>query len=171
MRAVVGRGGSAYGPGMGAAAEVLGSWPVQLGLVTAMAVAGCWIFELALRLFTGTLRLPVPRRVRRRPGRRPRGRAATGSARAGAPPRRPLEAVAADLRRLGRELALVSTGSAAHRAGVQAAYDDVLAEAAATLEVPHRLAGTAPGEERELERLRLVVALVDAGLVLAGPRG
>jgi cell wall-associated NlpC family hydrolase len=161
---------------MASPSDVLGSWPVQLGLVVVMAVGGCWLFELALRAFTGTLRMPRRRPPRR--GRRPRARGSVRAAvraprRPAAPVRRPLEAVAADLRRLGRELALVSTGSAAHRAGVQAAYDDVLVEAAATLEVPHRLTGTGPGEERELERLRLLVALGDAGLVVggAGPRG
>jgi hypothetical protein len=161
---------SAYRPGMATPSDVLGSWPVQLGLVIAMAVVGCWLFDLALRSFTGTLRLPRRRPARRRPGARATLRP---SRRPVEPVRRPLQAVAADLRRLGRELALVSTGSAVHRAGVQAAYDDVLVEAAATLQVPHRLTATSPGEERELERLRLLVALGDAGLVVGapGPRG
>jgi hypothetical protein len=161
---------------MATPSDVLGSWPVQLGLVIAMAVVGCWLFDLALRSFTGTLRLPRRRPARRRRGRRRvrrPGAALRPSRRPVEPVRRPLQAVAADLRRLGRELALVSTGSAVHRAGVQAAYDDVLVEAAASLQVPHRLTATSPGEERELERLRLLVALGDAGLVVGppGPRG
>lgn len=167
----MGRTTRAYRPGMPPRSDVLGSWPVQLALTMAMVIALCWLFDLALRSFTGTLRLP---RRRTRRSRRSRVRAAVRVPRRPVQPvRRPLEAVAADLRRLGRELALVSTGSATHRAGVQAAYDDVLGEAAAILEVPHRLAGTAVGEERELERLRLVVALADAGLVVdaPGPRG
>ncbi|MCO7222563.1 hypothetical protein, partial [Klenkia sp. PcliD-1-E] len=84
--------------------------------------------------------------------------------------RRAVQAIAADLRRLRRELALVATGSAAHRAGVLAAYDDVLVEAAGTLDVPHRLREAAPGEDRELERLRLAEALAGAGLVVSDPR-
>lgn len=154
-------------------ADVVRSWPVQLGLVVAMVLVGAALMDLALRAFTGQLRRPVlrPPVLRlRAPRRRPtRARAAVGTA-VPEPRRRPLQAVALDLRRLGREIALVSAGTpAAHRAGLQAAYDDVLVEAAAALEVGHRLRGCAPGEERELERLRLVTALVDAGLVLSPP--
>ncbi|MFW3170641.1 hypothetical protein [Geodermatophilus sp. CPCC 206100] len=83
------------------------------------------------------------------------------------PSHRPLEVVAADLRRLSRQLARVPAGvPMARRLGLQAAYDDVLVEAAELLEVPHTLTGTPPGRARDAERLRLQAALVAAGLVV-----
>ncbi|TFV44169.1 hypothetical protein [Blastococcus sp. TF02A-35] len=81
------------------------------------------------------------------------------------PAGRPVEAVAADLRRLGRQVELVPAGvPMARRRAVQAAYDDVLAEAAAILGVPTSLAGLADGRARDVERLRLLAALQAAGL-------
>ncbi len=140
---------------------VVASWPVQLGLVVVMVLVGVGSMDLAMRLFTGTLRPPRPRARRFRP---------PVHTPAPEPRRRPLQAVALDLRRLGREIALVSAGTpAARRRGLQAAYDDVLVEAAAALEVEHRLRECLPGEELEVERLRLLTALVDAGLVVSSP--
>jgi hypothetical protein len=81
-------------------------------------------------------------------------------------PRRPLQLVAADLRRLTHELAMVPGGQPmARRRGLLAAYDDVLIEAAALLEVPHQLTA-APPAARELERMRLLASLEAAGLVV-----
>ncbi len=155
-----------YGARVGSA--VLTSWWVQLASVLAMTVGAAWLMDLSLRAFSGTLRRPRrPRWARRR---RP-VRTARGAGRrpdpALVPDRRPVQVIAADLRRLRRELALVSIGSAAHRAGVLAAYDDVLVEAARSLGVAHRLPDTCPGEEREVERLRLAAALADTGLVIS----
>lgn len=144
---------------------VVASWPVQLGSVVVMVLVAAALMDLTMRAFTGQLRRP---RVRVHT-RTVRARTAT---RAAEPPprRRPLQAVALDLRRLGREISLVSAGTpAAHRQGLQAAYDDVLVEAATALEVDHRLRECPPGEEREVERLRLITALVDAGLVVSSP--
>ncbi len=148
-------------------------WPLQLALVVVMVVGSVWLMDLSLRLFTGQAHLPRRRRTDHRAARRPAVR--RPQARRPARPvvtadRRALQVVAADLRRLRRELSLVATGSAAHRAGVLAAYDDVLLEAAVALEVPHRLREAAPGEDREVERLRLADALADAGLVVSDPR-
>jgi hypothetical protein len=85
------------------------------------------------------------------------------------PVHRPLEAVAADLRRLGRQLARVPAGAPmARRRGLQAAYDDVLVEAAELLEVSHTMTGTPPGLARDVERLRVRAALADAGLAEQG---
>jgi hypothetical protein len=86
---------------------------------------------------------------------------------AGRPPvRRPLQLVAADVRRLTRELAMVPGGMPmARRRGLLAAYDDVLIEAAALLEVPHQLTAVPPAA-RELERMRLLATLEAAGLVV-----
>lgn len=167
----------AYRAGVSSFSAVLGSWPVQLGLVFAMVLAAAALMDLSMRAFTGQLHRRPGRRtpgrlLGRRPGRRTsRARPGAGRRLPAAPTRRPLQSVALDLRRLGRELALVSAGTpAAHRRGLQAAYDDVLIEAAATLEVPHRLPACDPGEERELERLRLLTALTDAGLVVSPRR-
>ncbi|MGY5883786.1 hypothetical protein [Modestobacter lacusdianchii] len=113
---------------------------------------------------------------RRRPaaGHHPAGRRApgTGQQRAVSSPRavspavrRPLQLVAADLRRLTRELTTVPGGMPmARRRGLLAAYDDVLVEAADLLQVPHRLLDT-PETAREFERLRLLGELEAAGLV------
>lgn len=82
-------------------------------------------------------------------------------------PRRPLQVVAADLRRLSRQLALVPAGASLVRwQALWAAYDDVLVEAADALEIPYDLPTVATGLPREFERLRLVTALEDAGLVV-----
>ncbi len=83
--------------------------------------------------------------------------------------RRPLQAVAADVRRLGRRLTMVPAGAPmARRRALQAAYDDVLTEAAGMLGVPHALAAEPDGRRRDVERLRLVAALEQAGLAVGG---
>ncbi len=83
--------------------------------------------------------------------------------------RRPLQAVAIDLRRLRRQLSLVPAGAPmARRRALQAAYDDVLVEAANLLDVPHALATARPGRAHDVERLRLLAALEAAGLALHG---
>lgn len=143
--------------------DVVAGW-LQVALVTLGLLAGAAGLGLGLRWFTGELHQERAARRRRRDARR--------AVPAGPVPRRPLETVAADLRRLGRELARVPAGaSQTRRLGLLAAYDDVLVEAAAALDVPHVLPDAFPGAARELERLRLVAALEDAGLVLTGPGG
>jgi hypothetical protein len=117
------------------------------GVVSSVALAG-WV----ARLVFGSARLPEPLRRRREPF---------------VPAGRPLEHVAADLRRLGAQLAHVPAGAPmARRRGLQAAYDDVLAEAARLLEVPHALDAVPLGRPRDVERLRLQAALADAGLAV-----
>ena len=82
-------------------------------------------------------------------------------------PRRPLQFIAADLRRLSRQLALVPAGASLVRwQALWAAYDDVLVEAADALEIPHDLPAMPTGLPREFERVRLLTALEDAGLVV-----
>ena len=82
---------------------------------------------------------------------------------------RPIQVVAADLRRLSRQLALVPAGAPLVRwQALWAAYDDVLIEAAAQLDVPHELPTTPNGLARDLERLRLLAALEGAGLAVRG---
>jgi hypothetical protein len=120
---------------------------VRLVVITAVPVAVFGVLGLAARWLAG----------RRRPAR-PRSGTPV-------PHRRPVELVAADLRRLSRELSMVPSGTpVARRRGLLAAYDDVLCEAAAALEVPEHLTGATPAA-RELERMRLLAALEAAGLV------
>jgi hypothetical protein len=93
---------------------------------------------------------------RRRPPRPPRPA-----------PRRPLQVVAADLRRLSRQLALVPAGASLVRwRALWAAYDDVLMEAADALEIAHELPSTPDGLARDCERLRMLAALEGAGLAV-----
>jgi hypothetical protein len=85
------------------------------------------------------------------------------------PTHRPIQVVAADLRRLSRQLALVPAGAPLVRwRALWFAYDAVLTEAAELLEVPHDLAGTPVGIARDIERLRVLAALEGAGLVVRG---
>lgn len=87
------------------------------------------------------------------------------AARDPAPSARSLHLVAADLRRLGRQVAVVPAGvPMVRRRALQAAYDDVLLEAAAMLGEPSELAGLRDDRAREIERLRLLCALRRAGL-------
>jgi hypothetical protein len=89
------------------------------------------------------------------------------AARNPAPGRRPIQVVAADVRRLARSMSLVPAGSPmARRRALAAAYDDVLIEAAILLEVPHELRTTPEGPARDVERLRLLAALEGAGLAV-----
>ncbi|WP_104525963.1 hypothetical protein [Blastococcus atacamensis] len=81
------------------------------------------------------------------------------------PAGRPLEDIAADLRRLGSQVEFVPAGAPmVRRRAVQAAYDDVLTEAAAALDVPASLRAVPEGRARDVERLRVVAALRAAGL-------
>jgi hypothetical protein len=122
---------------------------VRLAVITAVPVVVFGVLGLVTRWLTGS-RAPSLRRLHAAPA---------------VPTRRPVELVAADLRRLGRELALVPSGTpVARRRGLLAAYDDVLREAAAALEVPEHLADVAPAA-REQERTRVLAALRAAGLV------
>ncbi|UJW31404.1 hypothetical protein L3Q67_40510 [Saccharothrix sp. AJ9571] len=77
----------------------------------------------------------------------------------------PVQDLVADLRRVHRLLAAYSPGTpAARRTGTRQAYDALLAEACAVVEVPHRLDTLPEGLDRDLERLRLEHALRTAGL-------
>ena len=83
--------------------------------------------------------------------------------------RRPIEVVAADIRRLARQLSLVPAGAPmARRRALVAAYDDVLIEASELLEIGQTLRLTPDGRARDVERLRLVAALEAAGLAVRG---
>ncbi len=129
---------------------------LQLAGITAMLVGAFALMGFAFRLFSGQFLQDLRAR------RRARGLDAV-------PERvhRPVEAVAADLRRLARQLEVVPAGSPqARRRGFQAAYDDVLCEAARQFAIPTTLAGLPPGFPRDVERLRVQTALADAGMVV-----
>jgi hypothetical protein len=124
---------------------------VHLGLIVGGVVAAVAGLGWLARLAFGSARLPG------------RGR---GPVEPAPPPHRPIEVVAADLRRLARQLDRVPAGvPMARRRGLQAAYDDVLVEAALLLAVPHTLTDRPDGRARDAERLRLRAAVSDAGLV------
>ncbi len=149
-------------PGQGTASAELGRSLLGIAGVTGMLVGGFLLLGVLFRAFTGQLRTDrLTARLRHRAADAGGGQSAAG-------PHRPVERVAADLRRLGAELAVVPSGTpVARRRGLLAAYDDVLVEAAEILEVPHGLTTVLP-EAREVERLRLLAALEDAGLVVSG---
>ncbi|WP_448642419.1 hypothetical protein [Geodermatophilus sp. URMC 63] len=133
---------------------------LSLAAVTGMLVGSFAALGAAFKLFSGQLRLDL--RARRTARRR-----ALGLEQPPAPVHRPVERVAADLRRLARQVDRVPAGSPAQRRrGFQAAYDDVLTEAAGQFDVPHALATLPPGLARDVERLRLETALAEAGLVV-----
>ncbi len=127
----------------------MGSSLIHLGAIVGGVVGSVALMGWLARLVFGSARLPLPHRA------------------TPVPAGRPLEQVAADLRRLGRQLSAVPAGAPmARRRGLQAAYDDVLTEAARLLEVPHRLDTVPPGRPRDVERLRLQTALTHAGLTV-----
>jgi hypothetical protein len=81
------------------------------------------------------------------------------------PKRPPIQQVASDLRRLRRQLERLPKGASYVRvAGVQRAYDEVLAIACAELDVATTLAEIPAGQQRDLERLRIEFALGECGL-------
>ena len=85
------------------------------------------------------------------------------------PVSRPIQVVAADLRRLSRQMALVPAGAPLVRwKALWTVYDEVLAEAAEQLEVSHELGTTCLGTPRDIERLRVLAALESAGLAVRG---
>lgn len=130
-----------------------GQLVLAFGLLPALVV----VLRLVDRRMAGDR---VPGRLsrhRRRPGPQPEP----------APERRPLQLVAADVRRLSRQLAAVPAGAPLVRwQALWTAFDDALSEATEQLDVPSELATTPTGLARDLERLRLLAALESAGLAV-----
>ncbi|WP_052684808.1 hypothetical protein [Lentzea aerocolonigenes] len=78
---------------------------------------------------------------------------------------RPIERIAADLRRVRRTLAGFEPGvSAVKKFAARQAYDALLVQACAALEVEHRLRSLPEGMDREIERLRVEETLRRLGL-------
>jgi hypothetical protein len=79
----------------------------------------------------------------------------------------PVERLAADLRRVRGALGSLPDGvSNVRRRGVVAAYDDLLVLACRAVAVDHCLTELPDGMERELERVRVELALRSAGLMI-----
>jgi hypothetical protein len=114
-------------------------------VIVATPIAGFW----------AALRLPaLGRAVRQR--------------RSAEPPRHPpIQALAADLRRVHRLLAEFAPGTPmARRLGTRQAYDALLVEACGAVDIEQRLAELPEGVEREVERLRIEDSLRAAGLAI-----
>jgi hypothetical protein len=82
----------------------------------------------------------------------------------------PIEQIAADLRRLGRQRIGVATRSPVWFAAVQRAYDDRLSLACLELEIPQHL-GELTGIDQEIERVRIEGELAAAGIGLVSGDG
>jgi hypothetical protein len=121
-----------------------------------LQIGGTLAVTAALIAWTGpSVRWALRRLARRRAERHPE------------PLRRPLQVVAADVRRLGRQIALVPAGAPmARRRALAAAYDDVLLEAALLLDVATDLRAAPVGPARDAARLRLLADLQEAGLAV-----
>lgn len=79
----------------------------------------------------------------------------------------PVERLAADLRRVRRALGSLPDGVPnLRRRGVVAAYDDLLVLACQAVAVDHCLTELPDGMERDLERVRVELALRSAGLMI-----
>ncbi len=83
-----------------------------------------------------------------------------------APAGRPLERIAADLRRLSPQR-VDSRRSRVQREAARLAYEDVLREAARALGIDHDLVGAPTRLAREFEAIRVEQALHDAGMMLS----
>ena len=82
----------------------------------------------------------------------------------------PIEQLAADLRRLRAILGTDAHRSAAHQMGNRLAYDKLLMQVCAMLEIEHDLEGDSIGFERDIERIRIEAELERAGLILSDRR-
>jgi len=80
---------------------------------------------------------------------------------------RPIEQLAADLRRLRVAVATDQRRSATHQLANRIAYDQLLMQACQMLNVPHELRKNTAGPERDIERLRVEAELERAGIVLS----
>lgn len=79
----------------------------------------------------------------------------------------PIERLAADLRRVHRDLLdLAPDAPIVRRRATRQAYDALLAQACTAVGVNHELDAVPEGVEREMERLRLEECLRQAGLAI-----
>lgn len=82
----------------------------------------------------------------------------------------PLERLVGDLRRLRLAVSTDQHRSAAHQLGNRLAYDRVLAQVCAMLDIEHELDTDVSGLERDIERIRVEADLERAGVALSDRR-
>jgi hypothetical protein len=82
----------------------------------------------------------------------------------------PIEQLAADLRRLRAVVGSDANRSAAHQMGNRLAYDNLMIQACAMLDIEHELDGNSIGMERDIERIRVEAELERAGVMLSDRR-
>jgi hypothetical protein len=128
---------------------------VPIGFVVAYdALAGRW--DSKLRRFKSRLGEGAEHRRNVRALRRQQGAS--------------LERLAADLRRLRVAVSTDEHRSAAHQMGNRIAYDRVLMQVCAMLDLEHELDTEITGLDRDIERLRVEADLERAGVVLTDKR-
>jgi hypothetical protein len=138
-----------------------------LPCLVALLVTADIATETAMRAVRRRLRRVRARLDSRRLARRTGLRAAPSDAKPTGPP---IEQIAADLRRLGRQRIGVATRSPVWFAAVQRAYDDRLSLACLELEIPQHLRELT-GIDLEIERVRIEGELAAAGLGLVSGDG
>lgn len=82
----------------------------------------------------------------------------------------PLERLVADLRRLRTAVGSDANRSAAHQLGNRMAYDQLLMQTCAMLEIEHELRETSSGIDRDIERMRVEAELEQAGVTISDRR-
>ncbi len=82
----------------------------------------------------------------------------------------PIERLGADLRRLRGLIQTSDHCSASHQAALRQAYDTVLIEICAMLQVGHELDRPTAGFDRDIERLRVEAMLEARGIVISRGR-
>ena len=82
----------------------------------------------------------------------------------------PIEQLAADLRRLRAAVSHDQHRSAAHQVGNRLAYDRILIDVCAMLEIEHELDRALHGIEQDIERVRVEAELERAGIVVGDGR-
>jgi len=80
---------------------------------------------------------------------------------------RPVEQLAADLRRLRVAVATDQRRSATHQLANRVAYDQLLMQVCQMVNVSHELGKNTAGPERDIERIRVEAELERAGIMLA----
>lgn len=86
------------------------------------------------------------------------------------PPGTPIERLGTDLRRLRGLIQTSDRCSASHQAALRQAYDAVLTEICAMLQVDHELGRPTAGLERDIERFRVEAMLEARGIVIGRSR-
>lgn len=82
----------------------------------------------------------------------------------------PLERLVADLRRLRSAVGSDAHRSAAHQLGNRMAYDQLLMQTCAMLEIEHELSEESSGLDRDIERMRVEAELERVGVTVTDRR-